>query len=861
MPKSQYMQTSFASGELSPLLNGRTDLDQYYKGAQQAENVLVVPQGGLKRRPGTQFIAEARSSGDRYTGAATMPSGGTASRINDGNDNTVANTNPLTTGEDVIAHYDLGEAKAISFVDIRNMSTTATTASFRVQYSTDNTNWSTAFTQSFGTTPSNNRQYAGKTARYWRLRKDTTAGVFSVTLGEFNLRLTTATFTSTSGATVTLSDWDVRPNMLEFNMSDTEKYLVVITYGNIDIYRVAYTKILNDGTSQFIETSLVTSIRSAYGFNPEILPEWPEVRAAQTENVMLFFHENYPVQRLIRDPGSFQFNAAPLYNIPQFDYDDDDSPVPTSAVQVLTFSGFTAGQQYQINVEGVFSKEIVFAGDATADERSSTAFNLQKNLQDMPNFGFTGITVIRTANDEYTITLSGESAGIYKLFTGFTTTDDVSDTISFTETAQGTSRKEDVWSSARGYPRNGVFYNGRLIIGGTKSKPQSLFASRVGGYFDFFIEKGDDDEGIFVTIDSNSTTRILDINPDRGLQIFTSGAEFLLKGNTPSTVTVEAQTQHGSADVPVAASDGSILFVDANQKTIRQYLFNFNEDAFASADISVLSSHLIKKPVDMAILNGTTTEDSNWLFVVNDDGSVAVLNTLRAQDINGWTEWKDADGKVESCAAISDYIFTSVKRNGCTTLEQWDFDRMLDSSIEEDGPISSTISGLDHLEGKTVAVIGMYGTFEAGIFVSVTSRNLLTERVVSGGSITLDADERSYDRYEVGLPFEVNVRPMAPNTSAGTRAGQNVMREKKLVRMNVRLYESAAVYIDGNPVAIRHMGPEPTNSLNAALTPVSGIVEDNNGGNGWGIDVSPLITSPDSMPFQIQAIEYEVESS
>jgi hypothetical protein len=184
------------------------------------------------------------------------------------------------------------------------------------------------------------------------------------------------------------------------------------------------------------------------------------------------------------------------------------------------------------------------------------------------------------------------------------------------------------------------------------------------------------------------------------------------------------------------------------------------------------------------------------------------------------------------------------------------------SSIEENGPIASTISGLDHLEGKTVAVIGMYGTFEAGIFVSVTSRNLLTERVVSGGSITLDADERSYDRYEVGLSFEVNVRPMAINTNAGTRSGQNVMREKKLVRMNVRFYKSAGIYIDGNPVPIRQFGSAGTlNSIGTAITAVSGIVEDNNGGNGWGIDVSPLITGPDSMPFQIQSIECEVESS
>ena len=34
MAKSRSIQTNFASGELSPLLKGRTDLDQYYQGVE-----------------------------------------------------------------------------------------------------------------------------------------------------------------------------------------------------------------------------------------------------------------------------------------------------------------------------------------------------------------------------------------------------------------------------------------------------------------------------------------------------------------------------------------------------------------------------------------------------------------------------------------------------------------------------------------------------------------------------------------------------------------------------------------------------------------------------------------------------------
>lgn len=50
--------TNFASGELSPTLNGRIDLQQYYQGAGELTNFDIIPTGGIKRRVGTEFIGE-----------------------------------------------------------------------------------------------------------------------------------------------------------------------------------------------------------------------------------------------------------------------------------------------------------------------------------------------------------------------------------------------------------------------------------------------------------------------------------------------------------------------------------------------------------------------------------------------------------------------------------------------------------------------------------------------------------------------------------------------------------------------------------------------------------------------------------
>lgn len=53
---------SFSAGELSPLLEGRTDTKAYYKGCRTFENFLVMSQGGAMKRPGTQYMAQVKDS-------------------------------------------------------------------------------------------------------------------------------------------------------------------------------------------------------------------------------------------------------------------------------------------------------------------------------------------------------------------------------------------------------------------------------------------------------------------------------------------------------------------------------------------------------------------------------------------------------------------------------------------------------------------------------------------------------------------------------------------------------------------------------------------------------------------------------
>lgn len=829
MAKTKFVQTSFNSGVLSPLIKGRTELEQYYKGLEVGKNVVLIPQGALKRRPGTEFIDTTINKLSRLTNTPTMPEGGTGSIINDDDETTITitTTNISTIDPYVIALYDLGSAKTIEFADVKGIFLTlpnAETASLDVQCSTDGILWSPcANYPSINNTPQSFRdsiQVGLETARYWRLvlsnHVDLTTSLISLT--EFNLIQTT-----NNSSNVRIEG---------FNIDVNNNYLMVFTEGNCRVYNT-------DNNLHVADIVL-----------PYSSEQISSIRFLKSESVMLILHEDVSPRRIVNlgGEGNWYSDIIPFVNVPQFDFNDILSPTPISEIQSLTFASFVAGDTFQIDIEGVFSKNITFSGDATVDQQNSTAFNIQKNIQDMPVVGDTGVSVSRTGVNAHTVTIGGESAKDFELFTAFATTGTAAKQIAVVKATSGSPRKEDVWSDARGYPKTACFYSGRLIFGGTKSKPQSLFMSKAGIAFDFDVGEGDADDAIFVTISSRTTNNIIDVFPGRNLQIFTDGAEFTVNTNpiTPTTIGISPQTSHGSLNIEAKEVDGATLFIDRNGRSLKNYLYNFNEDAYVTQDISVLSPELIKNPVDLSVLKGTSSDDANWIFIVNNDGNATILNTLRSQDINGFTEWTTS-GFIESSAVVFDKLYMVNKRtiDGDENfyIEMWDFDRMLDNSINI-VPAATTISGLDYLESEMVSIVA------DGV--------VLPARLVTGGDITLEANEVSegYSTAEVGLPFIPEFSTMPVNTNIGS--GQNSMRLKKLIRMNLRVLNTSGLFVEGQMVPNRNLGE---NILNTAPNSQTGIIEDVYNLGGWVRDSMPVFTCPDPTPMTILAIEYEVESS
>ena len=61
MARANFAFSSFTSGELSERLTGRIDLKKYFSGCETLENFMIHPHGGASRRPGTTYVADAKS--------------------------------------------------------------------------------------------------------------------------------------------------------------------------------------------------------------------------------------------------------------------------------------------------------------------------------------------------------------------------------------------------------------------------------------------------------------------------------------------------------------------------------------------------------------------------------------------------------------------------------------------------------------------------------------------------------------------------------------------------------------------------------------------------------------------------------
>lgn len=499
--------------------------------------------------------------------------------------------------------------------------------------------------------------------------------------------------------------------LIPFEFNTEQTYLVVLTANQIDIY-------LDD-----VKVSTLSS--------PWPLTEITQVAWTQSADTLLLVHPDYSPKKLLRnDDGNFILNEWSFFvedNVVfQPYYKFSDSGV------TLTPSGTTG------TITLTASEDVFDPGHA------GTRLQVGGKQVEITSYDSPTVVTVDVVED-----LSGTDA-----------------TIDWFEQA---------FSPVRGYPVTVAFHQDRLVIGGSRDLPNRLWFSKSGDLFNFDLGTGLDDEAIEFAILSDQINAIRGIFSGRHLQVFTSGAEWMVTGSplTPETVQLNRQTRVGSVIdryVPPTTVDGATVFVARNKKEVREFLYTDIEQAYTAIDLALVSRHIPQNVIDQDY-----DPLRRLIFVVREDGKFATMTFYRAEQVRAWT-LHDTLGSAKAVCVVGEDVYLLVQRDSDYFIEKFDESINLDSSLlgESSNP-TAVWSGLDHLEGKSVSVIADGVALDAMISVG-------------SGSITLP---NPASEIEVGLDYTHIVEPLPPAFTEGI-AG----RKKRLIEGIFRLQDTQALKLD-----------------------------------------------------------------
>lgn len=353
------------------------------------------------------------------------------------------------------------------------------------------------------------------------------------------------------------------------------------------------------------------------------------------------------------------------------------------------------------------------------------------------------------------------------------------------------------WSDEFGYPSCVCFFQDRLCFACTTKQPYMLWMSRTGDYGNFGVEKADgtvtDDSAVALSFISRKQFNILHIVPTTDLIVLTDGNEWLVSGAstvTPTEANPKNQTSRGSTDVEPIAIGSKLVFVQRRGKVVRDMGYSFENDQYDGADLTLLAKHLTQKT--------TITDDAykqepdSLIYFVTADGRILCLTYVKDQNVYAWSTL-DTDGEFEAVCNIGgaeeDTVYCIVKREigGETVRYIESFSPYPDTDIPNDYIMldcaksmtvtAREVSGFGWLAGKTVTVLA-------------DGREHKDIAVDEEGNLQLPVPATNI---VVGLPYQSVIE--LPNVTIQAQDGSIQGRKKKVSTVYMQLTNSLGGFL------------------------------------------------------------------
>lgn len=343
--------------------------------------------------------------------------------------------------------------------------------------------------------------------------------------------------------------------------------------------------------------------------------------------------------------------------------------------------------------------------------------------------------------------------------------------LTFANSYQTSANAEPLQPSAwedGAYPKHITFYQDRLVFANSRNYPFTIWASETSNYYSFKIHSElVDSDSIQTNVVGDGLNEITALVSLMSLIAFTENGVFrtgIDVWNATGDFALTRQSRGGSSSVRPVTIDNSCIYVKPTKDAIKDFYYQYQIDAYAGEQLDILARDMFE---NKKIKQLAYQEQDKTIWVLFEDGSMCYCCYMKEQEVLGWSEF-ETDGKVVSIATImsnfNDTLFLAVERNGRTFIEKLDKrfaskeiqDQIfLDSAVVfyDEGRNFNTITGLNHLEGRTVTIL-------ADGFV-------IEGKIVTNGTITLN----SYiQKAIVGIPYETKVETLDINYTGNGNA-------------------------------------------------------------------------------------------
>lgn len=839
---------TFNGGELSPFLAGRTDVDKYHSGCQTLENFIPLPYGGVMRSPGTEYLGAAKYD-DRVCAVRPFVFSDTTRYVMEFGDEYIRfwlNGSLVLDDADEIVEvetpYQADELLFVQFIQINDIvyfahpnhhpqkltRTAANAFTFEVLAPDWPALLDENLDETFTLTPNGNTGSITVEASKPLFTPEHVGAVFQLSYPRASL-FAEKTFAA-NGSSLAINafgSWNLTTNgTWGGRLSIERSYDNGSTWNVIRFYSVNSDRNISDGgvENKECQLRLTFSDRNAGGASD---------KATLTINDPF----DYGIIKITGVTDSDTASADVINDLRPYAGAVSGFTVTnagtgyTSAPTVGITGGGGTGATGTAVLNGVVSSvavdsggsgylsvpAVVFTGGGgsgaaatavlTGDVVTSIVVtNGGTGYTSAPSVSFTGGGGGSGAAATASINRFVASISVGLGGSGYTSSPAVTLTggggTGATATATTTNAgrttyywSEGAWSGARGYPHAISVHESRVMYGGTSSRPQSIWGSRIDDFQNFRLGPLADD-AIFFTIASRTTNFIHWMtSKDGSLFIgkldsegrFSSGsADTAISASDVSWVDT---TKFGSAYIPPVELNDSLMFLQGQRRKIRELSFSNDRQGYVATDLTLMSEHISRSTfIDWA----SQQQPDAIVWAIRGDGELAGMTYERDQGIMAWHRRTTA-GSFESVCTIpgefGDEVWVCVKREidgedkrfierfNLDWREQFEDENKpewwyLDCAVRvENDPASATIAGLDHLEGETVNVLADGG--DAG------------SHVVTDGEITIGYE---CEVAIVGLPYTSTLRPMKLDQilQSGTSQG----RKAKVSNLKLRLLKS-----------------------------------------------------------------------